>query len=145
MQKHMIKEHHLKEQLKGSIPPPQHNTQWKSNMCSTCCLARIFSCMQNVCSNGRSILAVFVLVFDLLACAGLWALVEHKPCLSLNPAGDSLGVSDLEITEVKPLLRQLPIQEFCHLVDVGWCFFTLINNIWFKVINFMDFFHCLMY
>jgi len=92
-----------------------------------------------VCSNGCSFLAVFI--FDLSACAGLWALVEHKPCLSLNPTGESLGVSDMEITEVKPSPRQLPLQECCHLlVDVGWCFFTLKNNIWFKVINFMDFF-----
>jgi hypothetical protein len=107
-------------------------------MCSVCCLAWIFSCLQNVRSNGCSFLAVFI--FDLSVCAGLWALVEHKVCLSLNPAGDSLCASDLEITEVKPLPRQLHIQECCHLlVDVGWCFFTLKDNIWFKVINFMDF------
>jgi hypothetical protein len=100
--------------------------------------------VQNVCSNGCSFLAVFI--FDLSACAGLWAPVEHKPCPTLNPTGESLGASDLQITGVKPLLRQLPIREcFYLIVDVGWCFFTLKNNIWFKVINFMDIFHCVMY
>ena len=121
-------------------------TQKKTyNMCSICRLVRLSSCVQNGCSNGRSFLAVFI--FDLSACAGLWALVEHKPCPALNPAGESLGASDLQITEVKPLLRQLPIQEcFYFIVEVGWCFFTLKKkNIWFKVINFMDIFHCLMY
>jgi hypothetical protein len=100
--------------------------------------------MQNVCRKGCSVLSVFI--FDSSACGQLQALVEHKPCLSQNPTGESLGASDLEITEVKPLLSQLPIQESCHLVvDVEWCFLTLKNNIWFKVINLMDFCHCLMY
>jgi hypothetical protein len=70
------------------------------------------------------------LIQDLLAVAQKhnFLLMEDRYVLRL---GERLGVSDLEITKVKPLLRQLPIQEFCHhMVDVGWFFCTSKNNIW---------------
>jgi len=80
-------------------------------------------------------------VFCPSGCSGLQALVERKTHLSHSHTGKSRGGSHLEIAEARkwtpppsadPSIRQLPIQETCHLiVDVWWRSVTLKNNIWF--------------
>jgi ABC-type uncharacterized transport system involved in gliding motility auxiliary subunit len=59
--------------------------------------------------------------------SGLWALSAYKPYLLQTSTGKMQQESDLEITwkmwrpgsgpsTAKPSLRQLPIQEHCHLI-----------------------------
>jgi hypothetical protein len=96
-----------------------------------------------ICSKHLTVKAVQCMLLLFLAdCLNrwrLWALAEHKPNLSESPTGKSQEWSDQEVLEFRkwtcltePFVRQLPIQECCHIiVGVWWHYVTLQNNIWF--------------
>jgi hypothetical protein len=77
-------------------------------------------------------------IFNPSSCSGLWALAEYKPYLSQTSTGKMQWESHLEITWKMcrygsgPSLKQLPIQEHCHLTaDEQWYSLMLETNIWF--------------